>query len=81
MLEKNEEELLERTYEFEKQNNAMLKKLYRDMWWSRLFRVVYWVVVLGAMFGVYYYIQPYITPFIKAYANLSGMVESLKGKP
>lgn len=81
MLEKNEEELLERTYEVEKENNKMLKKLYRDMWWSRVFRTVYWVVILGAMLGTYYYVQPYIDPIFKAYTNLSGMVESLKTKP
>lgn len=81
MLEKNEEELLARTYEVEKENNAMLKKLYHDMWWSRLFRMVYWVVILGAMFGAYYYAQPYIDPIFKTYTNLSGMMDSLKTKP
>lgn len=78
MLEKNQEELLEHTYEIEKENNTMLKKLYHDMWWGRLFRTVYWIVILGAMLGAYYYTQPYIDPIFKAYTNLSGMVESLK---
>ncbi|MBI2120044.1 MAG: hypothetical protein HYT94_00285 [Parcubacteria group bacterium] len=81
MLEKSEEELLERTYAVEKENNAMLKKLYHDMWWGRMFRTIYWIAIFGAMFGAYYYIQPYIAPLLDAYANLSGMMESLKGKP
>lgn len=81
MLEKNEEELLERTYAVEKENNAMLKKLYHDMWWGRIFRIVYWIFILAAMFGAYYYIQPYIAPLLKAYADVSGLIELLKGKP
>jgi hypothetical protein len=81
MLEKKEEELLQHTYEVEKENNVMLKKLYHDMWWGRMFRMVYWVVVFGAMFGAYYYVQPYIDPIFKAYSDLSGMMESVKGKP
>lgn len=80
MLEKKEEELLERTYEVEKENNTMLKKLYHDMWWGRLFRSVYWVIILGAMLGAYYYTQPYIDPIFKAYKDLSGVMETLKTK-
>lgn len=80
MLEKDEEELLQRTYAVEKENNAMLKKLYHDMWWGRMFRMVYWLAILGAMFGAYYYIQPYIAPFLKAYTDLSGMIETFTGK-
>lgn len=81
MLDKKEEELLEQTFAVEKENNALLKKLYHDMWWGRLFRTIYWAAIIGAMLGAYYYAQPYINPMLEAYSNLSGMMETLKAKP
>jgi hypothetical protein len=74
MLDQNEEDLLRRTYEIEKENNTMLKTLYRSMLWGRLFRFAYWVIIISAMLGAYYYVQPYIDPVLKAYNNVSGFV-------
>ncbi len=80
MLEKNEEELLKRTYEVEKENNTILKKLYRNMWWGRVARILYWTVILAAMLGAYYYVQPYIDPVFQAYTDISGTIDSLNEK-
>jgi len=77
MLEPKQEQLLDKTYEIEKENNEMLHKMYRDMWWGRIFRSIYWIAFIGAMFGAYYYIQPYIEPMLENYEGLMKVVKSL----
>jgi len=77
MLEQKEEELLEHTYEIEKENNKMLRKMYSDMWWGRAFRFLYWAFIIGAMFGAYYYVQPYIGGMVENYQTASNMIHGL----
>jgi len=59
-MDPKEKELLEETLELSKENNKILKKLHGAMKMSRVFKVVYWVIIIGSMLGVYYYFQPFI---------------------
>ncbi len=77
MLEPKDEVLLEHTYEIEKENNQMLKKMYHGMVWGRIFRIVYWVFVLAFMLGAYYYVQPYIGSAIEKYNAFMVAVNSI----
>ena len=38
----------------------MLSKIRRKMFWGSAIRLVYWVVIIGASLGAYYYLQPYL---------------------
>lgn len=78
MLDSNEEKLLEETYKIEKENNQMLHTLYRSMWMGRLFRIFYWVVILGLMVGSYYYAQPYIEKFLSVYNQAANLLPGIK---
>ena len=78
MLEPKEEKLLEETYKIEKENNEMLHSLYRNMWTGRLFRVFYWVIILGVMAGSFYYAQPYIEKLMTMYNQASNLFPSVK---
>jgi hypothetical protein len=78
MLDPNEEKLLEETYKIEKENNEMLHSLYRSMWTGRLFRIFYWVIILGLMVGSYYYAQPYIEKLTSMYDQVSGLFPGVK---
>lgn len=71
-----EKELLKKTLELARDNNKMLHSIKRQMLWSRIFRIVYWVVIIGAAIGLYYYIDPYINDAIGAYASLKGNVQN-----
>lgn len=77
MLEQKEEELLEHTYEVEKENNKMLRKLYHDMWWGRISRFIYWSLILAAMFGAYYYVQPYVGSMMETYQTASKLINGI----
>jgi hypothetical protein len=70
-----EKELLKKTLELARENNRMLHSIKRQMLWGRIFRIVYWVLIIGAAIGLYYYIDPYINDVISAYASLKGNVQ------
>ncbi len=70
----NEEEkaLLKKTLELAQENNKMLHSIRRQMIWGRVFRIAYWVLIIGAAIGIYYYIDPYINEAINVYGNIKG---------
>lgn len=55
------DELLELTRE----NNKILRGMRRTQRWSSFFTLLYWFVILGSIFGVYYYFQPTIQKYLK----------------
>lgn len=66
---------MEETFKLARENNKYLRKLYSSMKWARFFRVLYWVVIIGSMLGLYYFIQPYVN---NALGNLQGLVSGVK---
>jgi len=62
--------MLKKTLELAQENNKMLYAIRRGMFWGRIMRVVYWIVIIGAALGVYYYISPYINSAVGAYGNV-----------
>jgi len=70
--------LVRENLELSKENNEILKKMHRGAVWGRVFRILYWVIILGAMFGAYYVLQPFIDSLVEAYKNLMGGVESVQ---
>ena len=63
---------IEETYELSKQNNEILHKMRRAAFWSHVFRGVYWVIIVGAAFGAYYFIQPYVDAVLGTYGKILG---------
>ncbi|MBU6232016.1 MAG: hypothetical protein KGI45_01860 [Patescibacteria group bacterium] len=55
-----EKSLLLRTHELAEENNAILRSIRRANRWSTFFRIVYWVIIIGAGIGAYYALQPYL---------------------
>ena len=71
-----EKEILKKTLELSQENNDMLHSIRRGMFWGRVMRVIYWVVIIGVSIGVYYYIEPYLNGAIDAYGNVKGDLKS-----
>ncbi len=59
MTQTNQEKLDE-MYEIVQENNELLSSLLRREKIAIFFKVVYWVIILGGIFGAYYYAQPYL---------------------
>ncbi len=78
---KTQEEILEkieRLETVEEDNHRMLKKLYSAMQWSRALKFIYLLLILSIMFGMYYYIQPYIGDLVDAYMGAQSVLGSFK---
>lgn len=75
-MQPEEKEMLKKTLELAQENNKILHSLRRSMFWGRIMRVVYWVIIIGAAIGVYYYIEPYIDSAVGAYGSVKGDLKS-----
>jgi len=75
-MQPDEREMLKKTLELAQENNKMLYAIRRGMFWGRIMKVVYWVVIIGTAIGVYYYITPYIDSAVGAYGNVKGDLRS-----
>ncbi len=71
-MNEDEKAILKKTLELAQENNKMLHSIRRQMIWGRVFRIAYWVVIIGAAIGLYYYIDPYINEAISVYGNIKG---------
>ena len=56
---------LDEVLELVRENNNMLRSMRRAQRFSSFFRLLYWAVILGSVFGVYYYFQPTIKKYMK----------------
>ena len=70
------DELLELTRE----NNKILRSMRRSQKVSSLFSFVYWMVILGSIFGTYYYFQPTIQKYTKVLQASVDTLQQLEGK-
>jgi len=76
-------ELLEQNVDLSKQNNEILKKLYRHSIMGIWFRVIWYAVLIGMPFAVYFYLlEPYFEAFGANYELFRqglGEIPGLKG--
>jgi hypothetical protein len=75
-MEPEEREILKKTLELAQENNKMLHAIRRSMFIGRIVRIVYWVVIIGAAVGIYYYIGPYIEGAIRAYGSVKSDIKT-----
>ena len=55
-----ERELLQRVANQVDENNQILRGIRRVQRFATVYRIVYWVLIIGLSFGAFYFIQPYI---------------------
>ena len=72
-MDPKEKALLEEVVELSRENNKMLKKMHRSMRVSKIFRVIYWIIIIGSMLGLYYYLQPFLDNLKEAYNGIFSM--------
>ncbi|MCK5096331.1 MAG: hypothetical protein KAR24_03185 [Candidatus Pacebacteria bacterium] len=77
-LQQDIQERVEKLEKLVKDNNKILHRIQRHMRVGALLRVVYWVVIIGSMLGLYYYLQPFVAPFVETYNELIEFPEKIK---
>lgn len=71
-----EREMLRKTLELSQENNKMLHAIRRSIFWGRVTRIVYWLFIIGAAIGLFYYLQPYIDTAVEVYGNVKGDLQN-----
>jgi len=62
------------------ENNELLHKMYRTAWWSFLFRIAWFFIILGAPFLVYYYlVEPYFTTLGSSFETFETGLQEVPG--
>ncbi len=59
-METEEKKILEENLEISKESLKILKGIRRANRLNMAFKILYWLVILGAVAGVYYFLEPYI---------------------
>jgi len=72
-----QEKQLKEALELARDNNSILKKMRRSLFWNRVFKLVYLVIILGVTFGAYYFVQPYLEGVLGTYQSLLGGAEQV----
>ena len=54
------EEKLDAIYEMTLENNDILRTIRRQQYFANALRMLYWLVVLGAIGGAYYFVRPLV---------------------
>jgi hypothetical protein len=74
-----ERALLQRMAQTVEENNEILHGIRSSMRWARVWRVVYWTVIIGSAVGAYWFIQPYIDTLLGLYTNAQTNINTMKG--
>lgn len=71
-------ELLKQNLEVGEESLDILKKMRRAQITGRVFRTIYWLIIIAGVLGAYYYVQPIIRNFLDAWQKVSTDVSNLK---
>ncbi|MFA6295022.1 MAG: hypothetical protein WC666_01200 [Candidatus Paceibacterota bacterium] len=74
-----EKSLLERTYKMVEENNDILRKMRRANRFGIAMRIFYWVVIIGASIGAFYFLQPYINSMMGIIDQAQSVVRGING--
>jgi len=65
-------ELLEEDIELNKENNELLRGMHRSARLSLVFTIVKWVIIIGSVFGLYYYFGQFMSATLDRINRLVG---------
>lgn len=72
-------EKLDEVLELTRENNKMLHSMRRTQRFSSFFRLLYWIIILGSVFGVYYYFEPTIKKYLKTMQTSLEIIQKFEG--
>jgi zona occludens toxin (predicted ATPase) len=68
-MDPESKKLLEQTFELTKENNEMLHKVRRVQKRTALFSLLRLLVIIGIAFGVFIYVEPYLTKIMNLFTS------------
>lgn len=70
---------LDELIELTRENNDILVSMRRTQRISSFFSFMYWVLILGSIFGTYYYFQPTIMKYAKVLQTSVDVLQKFEG--
>lgn len=72
--------LLEKNTELLQENNKLLKKMYRNVIAGIWIRIIWYVLLIGLPFALYFYVlEPYFTALGSSYTTFSTGMQEIPG--
>ena len=72
--------LVERNSQLVQENNTLLKKIHRNAVWGFWMRIVWYVLLIGFPFAVYFYVlEPYFTALGSNYETFKAGINEIPG--
>lgn len=72
------QEKLEEIYRLTVENNHLLHKMQNRDRITIIFRIVYWLAILGALGGAYYYVRPFVDSIKANNSRASGIIQQFE---
>ena len=72
--------LLEETFDLEKQNNTMLRKIRSVQKWATFWFWFKLIIIVGVALGSFYFIEPYFQKISNFYSSISGTSQDPSSK-
>lgn len=76
----SESHKIDEMLELTKENNKLLRTMRRSQRMTSLFTYLYWALILGSVFGFYYYFQPTIQQYKKVFQSSVNILQNFEGK-
>jgi hypothetical protein len=70
----SKEKELEQLLKITKEDHKILNGLQKSARISRVFSILYWILIIGSISGVYYYIQPYLNILLDLYHRVTSVI-------
>jgi len=70
---------LRETRQLAEDNNELLRKVYGILWRGRVFRILYWVIIIGVAIGAFYFLEPYLDQANTLYGSFQEQLNAVPG--
>ncbi len=80
MTNQTNQEKLDELYELSQENNEILRSLLRREKFATYMRLIYWLIIIGAVFGLYYYVEPVINYVSNNSSGLRDFLDAINSK-
>ena len=77
-MDPESKKILQDTLALTQENNNMLHSMRRSMRVQRIMSFLYWVFIILASLGAYYFIQPYLDQLMSVYSGAGDILNNFK---
>ena len=75
-MENQNNDKLNKILELTEENNEILKRMRKAQKIQNIFRTIYWIILIGAALGAYYFLQPAISSVMTDYKTIKSGLDS-----